>query len=88
VRIDFAVVDRRFAIEANGVRWHGNASQARATRARARSITATGWSLYEYGWYEATETPDDLRAEVESAYWGASPGLSPGEVPQNEDSAA
>jgi len=88
VRIDFAIVDRRIAVEANGARWHGNATQARKTRARARSITATGWHVYEYGWYEATETPDDLRAEVESAYWGTSGPLTGREVPQNEESAA
>jgi very-short-patch-repair endonuclease len=88
VRLDFAWPDRRIAVEANGLRWHGNASQAQKTRARMRSITATGWDVYDYGWYEATETPDDLRAEVEAAYWGTSSGLCPPEVPQNEEDAA
>jgi hypothetical protein len=88
VRIDFAIVERRIAIEANGARWHSSAARVRADRARMRSITSTGWSAYEYGWYEASETPDDLRDEVERAYWGTSPGLSPGDVPQNEVDAA
>lgn len=58
------------AVEADGRRWHGNAEQARRTRARARAITATGIDLYVYGWAEATETPDDVRREVEAIVLG------------------
>lgn len=88
VRLDFALADRKIAIEANGIRWHGNATQAQKTRARMRSITATGWDVYDYGWYEATETPDELRAEVEAAYWGVSGAHRAPETPQNETDAA
>ena len=58
------------AVEADGRRWHGNAEQARRTRARARAITATGIDLYVYGWAEATETPDEVRKEIEAVVLG------------------
>ncbi|MCU1374656.1 MAG: hypothetical protein JWO68_1942 [Actinomycetia bacterium] len=32
--------------------------------ARRRSIQATGWDHYEYGWSDVTETPEDTRAEL------------------------
>jgi hypothetical protein len=68
VFLDNAWLDRKVAVEAEGLPWHGNATQARKTRERARSITSSGWDHYAYGWYEATETPDVLRREVES-FW-------------------
>jgi hypothetical protein len=58
------------AVEGDGRRWHGNATQARATRTRARAIVATGIELYVYGWSEATETPDAVREEVERVVLG------------------
>ena len=55
----------RVAVEAEGLRWHGNKTQAAKTRARARSITASSWDLYAYGWSDATETPEATRREIE-----------------------
>lgn len=62
--------DAMVAVEGDGRRWHGDPEQARRTRIRARAITATGIDLYVYGWSEATETPNALRAEVESVVLG------------------
>ena len=62
--------DLRVAVEGDGRRWHGNAEQARRTRARARAITATGIDLYVYGWAEATESPDEVRKEIEAVVLG------------------
>lgn len=70
VRLDNAWPDRKTSIEADGRRWHGNAYQAQRTRARSRSIVATGWQHYVYGWAEATETPLAVRAEVEEIVLG------------------
>jgi very-short-patch-repair endonuclease len=70
VFLDNAWADRKIAIEADGRRWHGNKVQAAKTRARARSIVATGWHLYTYGWSEATETPDATRDEIEQIVLG------------------
>jgi hypothetical protein len=66
VVLDNAWPDRRITVEGDGRRWHGNAEQARTTRARSRSIVASGWQHYVYGWAETTETPHDVRRELES----------------------
>ena len=64
VRLDTADPDRRIAIEANGHRWHGTSKQLRNDMARRRSIQASGWDHYEYGWSDVTETPMAVRAEL------------------------
>jgi hypothetical protein len=64
VRLDAGCPDRRIAIEANGHRWHATSTQLRRDMARRRSIQATGWDHYEYGWSEVTETPDLVRGEL------------------------
>jgi len=66
VRLDIAEPHRKIAVEANGHRWHATPADARADRARRRSIQATGWDHYEYGWAEVTETPDLVRHELEA----------------------
>ena len=64
VRLDAADPDRRIAVEANGHRWHGTSKQLRADMARRRSIQATGWDHYEYGWSDVTEAPMTVRDEL------------------------
>ena len=70
VRLDNAWVDLKITVEGDRRRWHGSAKQARASRARSRSIVASGWQHYVYGWAEATETPLLVRAEVEEIVLG------------------
>jgi hypothetical protein len=64
VRLDLADPGRRTAVEANGHRWHGTSKQLRADMARRRSIQASGWTIYEFGWSDVTETPHLVRAEL------------------------
>lgn len=87
VVLDIAWPDRKRAVEALGMRWHGNARQAAKTRARARSIRASGWELDEYGWFEATETPHDVRRQIE-LFWAGSSGRGTKDPAQNEEDAA
>jgi hypothetical protein len=49
VVLDFAWPDLRFAIEADGHRWHATPKKLEADNARRRSIRATGWTLDAYG---------------------------------------
>ena len=88
VFLDNAWPELRIAVEAEGLRWHGNKRQATKTRARARSITRSDWHLYAYGWSDATETPDDMRSEIESLFCEGSSGHGPENPSQNEQSAA
>jgi hypothetical protein len=83
VFLDNAWPDRKIAVEPAGERWHGSAHRAARTRARARSITATGWSLYEYGWSDATETPDRTQRELESLFCEGSTGRAGVDPSQN-----
>ena len=85
VVLDNAWRDRKVAVEGDGQRWHGNAAQARATRARARSITATGWGLYQYGWSDATETPRGTQREIESLFCDGSTAIRRVDPSQNEE---
>jgi len=64
VRLDFGDPERRIAVEGNGHRWHGTSKQLRADMARRRSIQASGWVLYEYGWSDVTESPATTQAEL------------------------
>lgn len=68
--LDNAWPDLAVAVEGEGRRWHGNATQAAKTRDRARAITATGIDLYPYGWSEAVETPLVVRAQIEEVVLG------------------
>ena len=64
VRLDTANPRFKVAIEANGHRWHATTKQVRKDMARRRSIQATGWELWEYGWSDVVETPDVVRAQI------------------------
>lgn len=56
VFLDSAWPDRELAIEGDGDRWHGTATQRANDRARRRAIQATGWTIYSYGWSDVTES--------------------------------
>lgn len=50
VRLDFARPDIRFAIEADGRRWHDTPARRKRTRERVASIEASGWEVLAVGW--------------------------------------
>jgi hypothetical protein len=87
VFLDSAWPDRKKAVEAVGLRWHGDRKQFVKTRLRARSIRRSGWELDEYGWYEATEAVAEMRTSIED-FWA---GIRTSDVripAQNEEVAA
>jgi very-short-patch-repair endonuclease len=59
-RVDFAYVDARVAIEADGFRWHSTRQQFDRDRARHNSLTAMGWTVIHVTWEQLREQPDDL----------------------------
>jgi len=65
VRFDVAWPAIQLGVDADGLRWHGSATQARRTRERARSIERSSWSHLVYGWGECHDTPDAVRREIE-----------------------
>jgi very-short-patch-repair endonuclease len=62
VRLDQAWPDRRVAVEADGRRWHSTSADFERDMARANSITASGWTLYRFGWTDVHQR----RASVEA----------------------
>lgn len=50
VRLDFARPDIRFAIEANGRRWHDTPARKKRTRERLASIEGSNWEVMTVGW--------------------------------------
>jgi len=84
VVLDNAWPDRKRAVEAIGLRWHGDRGQFIKTRLRARSIRQSGWELDEFGWYEATEAVDDMKRSIE-LFWEGSTGVRPVDSSQNEE---
>jgi hypothetical protein len=87
VVLDNAWPDRKVAVEAVGLRWHGDRKQFVKTRLRARSIRRSGWDLDEFGWYEATEAVDDMRRSIE-AFWAGSGRECRPDPAQNEEGTA
>jgi hypothetical protein len=87
VFLDNAWPERKKAVEAVGLRWHGDRGQFVKTRLRARSIRQSGWELDEFGWYEATEAVDDMRAAIE-AFWAGSRAPEARDPAQNGETAA
>ena len=67
VVLDNFIADAMVAVEADGLRWHGTARQARETRARSRSIQNSGILHLPYGWSDCHDTPDHVLREVETA---------------------
>ncbi|HEX4906312.1 MAG TPA: hypothetical protein VFU93_12730 [Acidimicrobiales bacterium] len=87
VFLDNAWPDRKKAVEAVGLRWHGDRGQFVKTRLRARSIRQSGWELDEFGWFEATEAVDEMRRSIED-FWAGSGRKGRPDPAQNEQSAA
>jgi len=83
VILDNAWPDRRKAVEAIGLRWHGDRKQFVKTRLRARSIRRSGWELDEYGWHEATEAVAEMRTSIEE-FWAGSGRQGRTDPAQNE----
>jgi predicted transcriptional regulator of viral defense system len=68
VRLDFAWPGQRVAVEADGRRWHATTADFERDRARANSITASGWALYRFGWADVRERRAGTVAAIHRAF--------------------
>lgn len=64
VRLDQAWPDSRIAVDADGRLWHAIKKDFEQTMARSRSIVASGWSHYRYGWTDVRYLRAHTRAEL------------------------
>jgi hypothetical protein len=67
VVLDFAWPELRFAIEADGHRWHATPKKLEADNARRRSIRATGWTLDAYGFGDVHGRQGEVVREISSS---------------------
>jgi hypothetical protein len=68
VRLDFAWPDQRVAVEADGRRWHATTADFERDLARSNSITASGWSIYRFGWSDVRDRRAGTVASVHRAF--------------------
>ncbi len=68
VRLDLAWPDAGVAVEADGRRWHATTADFERDRARGNSITASGWSLYRFGWADVRERRAGTSASIHRAF--------------------
>jgi hypothetical protein len=66
--LDRAWPDLGVAIEVDGHRWHATKRHVDRDRTRRRAITATGLTLYVYGWADLHDRAAATQAEIESIF--------------------
>jgi very-short-patch-repair endonuclease len=64
IRLDSAWPDTRVTAEADGRRWHANATHARRDLRRSNAIQGAGWTHLRYGWDDIVRCPDRTMAEL------------------------
>lgn len=71
--LDFAYVDRRLAIEADGFRWHSSRRQWDHDRARSNALTMLGWTVIRVTWVELHEHPGEVIEAIRASFSRSSP---------------
>jgi len=60
VVLDFAYLDKKIAIEADGFRWHSSRQQWDHDRVRANALTMLGWTVLRVTWTHLHDRPDEV----------------------------
>lgn len=63
-RVDFAYPLARLAIELDGRRWHGAASDRARDRRREEALAGAGWSVLRFTWADVHERPNGIATEI------------------------
>jgi very-short-patch-repair endonuclease len=63
-RVDFAYVEERIAIEADGYGSHSKPADWRRDRARQNALVGIGWIVYRVTWEDATRRPRAIANDV------------------------
>ena len=62
--LDFAYVERRVAVEADGFRWHSSRRQWDHDRMRRNALTMLGWTLVHVTWPELRDRPGEVAEAI------------------------
>jgi very-short-patch-repair endonuclease len=66
-RLDFTYARVRLVMEVNGWAYHSSPEQARRDTARRNALNRAGWTVLEFDWWEVTNEPGRVVAEVAAA---------------------
>jgi very-short-patch-repair endonuclease len=66
-RLDFSYPDLLLIIEVNGWAYHSSPEQARRDTVRRNALNRAGWTVLEFDWWEVTNEPGRVVAEVAAA---------------------
>lgn len=69
-RIDFAYVERKVAIEADGFRWHSTRRQWDHDRARQAALIRMGWTVFHVTWQQLLDRPDEVIETIRDLLYG------------------
>ena len=64
MRVDFAYVDRRIAIEVDGFGVHGTAAALSSDLARQNALVLQGWTVLRFTWKQVVTQPDKVARTV------------------------
>lgn len=64
--VDFAFLDPRLAIEADGYRWHSGRARWEHERARLNELTLLGWRVIHVTWADLTRRPEAVMHAIRS----------------------
>jgi len=65
--IDFLFSRHRIAIEIDGWAWHHTPSRFQRDRTKQNALVRNGWAVYRFTWFDLTQRPDAVIAEVRLA---------------------
>jgi len=65
--IDFLFARHRIAIEIDGWAWHHTPSRFQQDRTKQNALVRNGWTVYRYTWFDLTQRPEAVIAEVRNA---------------------
>jgi very-short-patch-repair endonuclease len=70
-KIDFAFPDAMLAIEVDGWAYHSDVDRFRADRLKGNALVRAGWKLLRFTWYDLTNRPQYVVAEIRAALLAA-----------------
>jgi len=66
-QVDFLFARQRIAIEIDGWAWHHTPSRFQQDRTKQNALVRNGWRVYRFTWFDITQRPDAVIAEVRAA---------------------
>ena len=66
-QVDFLFARSRIAVEIDGWAWHHTPSRFQQDRVKQNALVRSGWRVYRFTWFDLTQRPDAVVAEMRAA---------------------